>query len=254
MAEIFRRIEKKYLINKEQYLKLQEKIKEYMEEDQYGKSTICNVYFDTDKFELISHSIDKPFYKEKVRLRSYHIPTQESNVFLEIKRKYDGVVGKRRIELSLEDFNHYFENGTVPKNTNHQILEELNYYFKKYHLKPAMYVSYERIAYFQKDNPEFRLTFDNNVVAREYDLNLEKGTYGKQILNDDKYIMEIKTLNSIPLWLVNELNECNITPGSFSKYGTAYEKLIIQPVLLKKSKNKESEKDTVYMPKVAYAV
>lgn len=230
MAEIFRRIEKKYILTKEQYLKLQNSIKDYMIEDEYGPSTICNIYFDSSQYDLISHSIEKPFFKEKVRLRSYNVPTKDSKVFLEIKRKYDGVVGKRRIEMKLDDFNKYINDVNSLKSSNHQIKSEIDYYFKIYNLKPTMYISYSRVAYYQKDNPDFRLTFDNNVVAREYDLDLTKGKFGNNILEEDKYIMEIKTLNSIPLWLVNYLNELKIVPGSFSKYGTAYEDIVLQQV------------------------
>lgn len=230
MAETFRRIEKKYVLTKEQYLNLQDRIKDYMIEDEYGPSTVCNIYFDSNNYDLISHSIEKPFFKEKVRLRSYNTPTAESNVFLEIKRKYDGIVGKRRIEMKLDDFNSYMKDNSSLNVENHQVKSELDYYFKKFNLKPTMYVAYSRVAYYQKDNPDFRLTFDNNVVAREYDLDLMKGNFGSHILEDDKYIMEIKTLNSIPLWLVNYLNELKIVPGSYSKYGTAYENIILQQV------------------------
>ena len=255
MAEIFRRIEKKYVLSKEQYLKLQEKINEYMVEDQYGQSTICNIYFDSDQYELISHSIEKPFFKEKVRLRSYNTPTDDSNVYLEIKRKCDGVVGKRRIEMKMDDFNQYFKNVNAIHSTNPQIKAELDYYFQMYHLKPTMYISYSRIAYYQKDNPDFRLTFDSNIIAREYDLNLKDGDYGNPILEEDKYIMEIKTLNSIPLWLVDELTKLQIVPGSFSKYGTAYEKFVLKPISVQSKMNdKATMEETTVMPKVAYAV
>lgn len=255
MAEIFRRVEKKYILNKKQYEKLQNKIKEYMVEDQYGESTICNIYFDSNQYELIGRSIEKPFFKEKVRLRSYNTPTGDSNVYLEIKRKCDGVVGKRRIEMKMDDFHQYFQDANAIQSCNPQIKAELDYYFHMYDLKPAMYISYTRVAYYQKDNPDFRLTFDSNIVAREYDLDLEEGEYGNQILEEDKHIMEIKTLNSIPLWLVNELNELHIIPGSFSKYGTAYEKLVLKPVLVEsKGRHQVVNKKITAIPKVAYAV
>ena len=84
MADIFRRVEKKYIVSEEQYKKIKEKMKENMVEDKFGKSTICNIYFDTDRYDLISHSITKPYFKEKVRLRSYNVPSMKSKVFLEI--------------------------------------------------------------------------------------------------------------------------------------------------------------------------
>ena len=229
MAEIFRRVEKKYIINKAQYEKLIPEIKKYMNEDRYGESTICNIYFDTEQYELIRHSITKPYYKEKVRLRSYNTPKDEnSKVYLEIKRKVDSVVGKRRIEMTLGEFNRYIEDPKGLENSNAQIKKELDYTFKLYNLKPTMYVSYKRTAYYQKDNMDFRATFDSNVLARNYDLNLEDGSFGEQIMSQDYYILEIKTLGSIPMWFVKIINELQIVPGNFSKYGEAYEQIIMK--------------------------
>ena len=228
MAEIFRRVEKKYILNKEQYSKILPELKKYMNEDQYGKSTICNIYFDTEQYELIRHSITKPYYKEKIRLRSYNTPKKEDKVYLEIKRKCDGVVGKRRIEMTLQEFIKYMEDPNSIKNVNEQIKKELDYTFKFYNLKKAMYLSYERIAYYEKDNMDFRATFDSNILARNYDLDLEKGSYGTNILDKDYYVLEIKTLGSIPLWFVKLINELGIKPGNFSKYGEAYEQLIME--------------------------
>ncbi|MBP3255235.1 MAG: polyphosphate polymerase domain-containing protein [Clostridia bacterium] len=231
MAEIFRRVEKKYIVNELQYHRIKEKLSKYMNEDKYGKSTICNIYFDTDDYELISHSITKPYFKEKIRLRSYNIPNKDSKVFLEIKRKYDGVVGKRRIEMKLSDFEQYLQDKNSIKSNNKQIKSELDYYFKIYNLKPAMYISYSREAYYEKDNSDFRLTFDSNVLARDFDLKLDKGVYGKDVLGSGKYIMEVKTLGALPMWFVDILNETNVTPGSFSKYGTAYTEFILKPAI-----------------------
>ena len=229
MGDIFRRIEKKYIVSEEQYKKIKEKMKENMVEDKFGKSTICNIYFDTEGYDLISHSITKPYFKEKVRLRSYNIPNEESKVYLEIKRKYDGVVGKRRIEMKLSEFKAYMENKDSLEVSNKQIKTELDYYFKIYDLKPAMYISYEREAYYQKGNEDFRLTFDSKILARNEDMNLEKGCYGENILGNQKYIMEVKTLGAIPMWFVEILDECKVVPGSFSKYGEAYTKFILKP-------------------------
>ena len=231
MAEIFRRVEKKYILTKEQHDKVLVLVNDYLVSDQYGKSTICNIYFDTDNYDLISHSIEKPYFKDKVRLRSYNVPSKDSKVYLEIKRKYDGVVGKRRIEMTLSDFEKYIEDKNSLDISNKQIKSELDYYFNLYNLKPAMYISYSREAFYQRDNPDFRLMFDSQIQAREYDLDLSKGSYGKDILGSGKYIMEVKTLGAMPIWFVNILEECNILPGSFSKYGEAYIQFILEPQL-----------------------
>ena len=227
MNDIFRRVEKKFILNKSQYLKMKELMADYMQEDKYGKSTICNIYFDTDQYDLIRHSITKPYYKDKIRLRSYNIPNKDSKVYLEIKRKCDEVVGKRRIEIKLEDFYDYIYTDEAFKTPNKQIENELYYYFNFYNLKPAMYVSYEREAFYQKDNMDFRATFDSNIIARDYDLKLEKGSYGELILPKDKYILELKTLGALPLWMVKILNDLKIKRAVYSKYGTAYTELIL---------------------------
>lgn len=237
MAEIFRRIEKKYILNKEQYNRLIPELKKYMNEDIHGESTIRNIYFDTDQYELIRHSITKPYYKEKVRLRSYNKPNKESKVYLEIKRKCDNVVGKRRIEMKLEEFEKYVEDPNSITTSNMQIKKELDYTFKLYNLKPAMYVSYLRTAYYQKDNMDFRATFDSHIVARKENLRLDSDNCGEELLKKDHYILEIKTLGIIPMWFVNLINELKIRPGNFSKYGEAYEQIIME----KEVANKQEE-------------
>lgn len=227
MSEFFRRIEKKYIITREQYLIIKDIIETKMIEDEHGKSTICNIYLDTDQFDLIRHSITKPIYKDKVRLRSYNIPTNDSTVYLEIKRKYAGVVSKRRIEMKLNKFYEYINDKNSFTEEN-QVKKELLYYFKFYNLKQTMFVSYYRRAYYDKDNRDFRITFDSNILARNYDLIIEKGIYGTHILEKDNYIMEIKTLGTIPIWLVKILNELQIYPCGFSKYGEAYTQLVLK--------------------------
>lgn len=228
MSDIFRRVEKKYIVTKKQYEELKENILNYMIEDEHGKSTICNLYFDSDLYELISNSITKPFFKEKIRLRSYNIPKKDSDVFLEIKRKCDGIVSKRRIQMKMKDIKEYIKNKNSIKTSNNQIKTELDYYFDKYDLKPTMYVSYDRRAYYLKNDRDFRITFDSNIKARENDLNLCSANYGTPILEPGKYIMEVKTLGTIPLWLVKKFDELKIVPCGFSKYGEAYTQLILK--------------------------
>lgn len=227
MGDFFRRVEKKYIITDSQYKLLIEGMKENMVEDEHGKSTICNIYFDTGGYDLIKHSITKPVYKDKVRLRSYNIPTLESVVYLEIKKKYEGVVSKRRIQMSLSEFYEYLNNENKETLTENQIKNELNYYFKYYKLVPTMFLSYYRRAYYGKDDRDLRITFDSNVLARNYDLQLEKGNYGTDIFEKDKYIMEVKTLGAMPMWFVKLLDETMICPCGFSKYGEGYTQLVL---------------------------
>lgn len=202
IAEFFRRVEKKYIITEQQYEYLKRKFTDIMIKDVHGKSKICNIYFDTDNYELISHSIEKPVYKDKIRLRSYNIPKKEDIVYLEVKRKYEGVVSKRRLQVKLKDVYEYFEKDNL-QTKDVQVKNELDYYFKHFNLKPTMFLSYDREAFYSKEDENFRITFDSNIIARNYDLKLEKGSYGFNLLEDKKYIMEIKTLGAIPMYFVD---------------------------------------------------
>lgn len=234
MQTVFKRVEKKYVVNKEQKEFLLKILDDYIREDKYGKSTICNIYFDNEQDELINTSLEKPTYKEKVRLRSYGIPNLDSKVFLEIKKKFKGVVGKRRIVITLKEFYKYLEKGIFP-DCDKQIMREIDYCFKRYKLEPKLFLAYDREAYYFKDDDNFRITFDYNIRSRTNDLRLELGDSGRLLLDEEVYVMEIKTLGALPLWFTKILNENKIFPTSFSKYGRIYEKL------------KKCERDDVYV-------
>ncbi len=219
---IFRRVEEKYILNEKEKNELFKKINKYLEKDKFFESTICNIYFDNKNSDLIVNSLDKPIYKEKIRLRSYNkTPDLDSIVFLEKKDKYEGIVGKRRIEMKLGDFYNYIKSHEYDK--SNQIMKEIDYYMNYYNLEPAIYIAYDRKSYKGKNNSSLRITFDTNLRSRTSDLNLELGDAGKKYFKNDYYIMEIKTLGAMPLWLVRSLSELNIFPSSFSKYGKIYE-------------------------------
>ena len=220
-GQIFRRVEQKYMLTKEQYKKLLEKIKNHLEKDYYYKSTICNIYFDTDNDDLIVNSLEKPIYKEKLRLRSYGIPTLDSIVYLEIKSKLDGVVGKRRVPLTLKEFYNYLDNKEFPK-THKQIMNEIDYCFNHYDLKPKLFLAYDRLSYYDKNDINFRITFDTNIRSRYEDLKLEYGDAGKLLFKEEKYVMELKALDALPLWFTSILSSLKIYPISFSKYGSIH--------------------------------
>ena len=130
--------------------------------------------------------------------------------------------------MVLQEFETYLENPEKIKHKNKQIKTELDYYFKFYNLEPKMYISYEREAYYEINNSDFRITFDKNILARNYDLSLEHGSYGENILSPELAVMEIKTLGVIPMWFVKVLDECKIQPCGFSKYGEAYTQITLQ--------------------------
>ena len=235
--EIFKRTEQKYLLDEQTYRKMMHALSGYAKVDKYGKTTICNIYYDTPDHKLVRRSLEKPLYKEKIRVRSYGTPSKGSTVFVELKKKYEGLVYKRRVDMSLEQSNAFSSERTLPMN-NPQIEKELAYCFSLYEgLAPAMYLSYDRIALYASDDPEVRITFDSNVTYRENALDLSRGVWGSELLEKGERIMEIKIAGPMPMWLVRILDELKIYPTSFSKYGAAYQKELL---------NKNMEKEGVY--------
>lgn len=224
---IFQRIEKKYRLTLDQKAHLLAEVGEQLIPDRHGRSTICSLYLDTPDFLLIRNSIDATVYKEKLRLRSYGTPAADGQVFLEIKKKYKGVVYKRRAAMTLCQAETYLRDGTRPVES--QIMAELDYAMRFYrHPQPAMLIAYEREAYFVKDLPNLRLTFDGAVRYRREGLHLSQGSEGKTILPDNETLLEIKTDGAMPVWLAHALDRCGIFPASFSKYGTAYQDFLMQ--------------------------
>ena len=224
---IFNRVEQKYILTEKEKDILMKRINKYLKKDTYFDSLISNVYFDDSNNRLIINSLEKPLYKDKIRLRSYGIPSMESEVFFEIKYKYKGIVWKRRLMLKLKDFYDYFDGKNINDN---QIMKELDYLVKYYDLKPTIFISYHRFSYRSKDDDSLRITFDDELISRKNDLRLEKGIYGDKYFKSNEVIMEIKTLNGYPLWLVKELSDLKIYPRSFSKYGSIYSKEIMESV------------------------
>lgn len=222
---VFKRYEIKYLLDRKQRDKVLKAMEPYMEMDGYGHSTIRNIYYDTDHFRLARRSLEKPVYKEKLRVRSYRAAGPEDRVFVELKKKYDGVVYKRRFDIPEAQAGEYLSGRAAPGQT--QITREIDYFLRFYEtLAPKVFLSYEREAYYTKEPSDFRVTFDENILWRETDLSLRRGIYGENILQPGQTLMEIKTPGSIPLWMVKTLSEEGIRQTSFSKYGHAYEIMI----------------------------
>lgn len=221
---VFERKELKYLLTQLQWEALKEKMDPYMALDQYGQHVISNIYYDTPSWYLARHSLSKPTYKEKVRVRSYGVPSTNERVFIELKKKYKGIVYKRRTAMPLVEAEAFLNHKIMPETKNEeQILQEFCYVLDSYpDLQPAMAITYERLAYFGKDDPTVRITFDQDIVYRTEDLSLAKGAYGQEILPEGKLLMEIKIAGGMPLWLARALGELAIYPASFSKFSTAY--------------------------------
>lgn len=233
--EVFNRYEKKFIITDDVYRSIKPLLEEYMEVDEHSRNgdfyTICNIYYDTEDNEIIRKSIEKPTYKEKLRLRSYGVVSPKDKVFLEIKKKFNGCVNKRRTSITLEDSYRYLETKQKPNARNlmnKQILEEIDYFIQKYPtLQPALFLSYDRNAMFGKEDKNFRITFDTNILTRRYDLGLDYGVYGEPLLSKDQWIMEVKIDHAAPLWFAKLLSEYKIYPVSFSKYGMEYQKMVL---------------------------
>lgn len=220
---IFKRFELKYLLTESQKEKILQTMESYMKLDQYQRTTIRNIYYDTDNFRLIRRSLEKPVYKEKLRVRSYRKAGAEDPVFVELKKKYKSVVYKRRLTLPSAQVTECLTKRIhLPKDS--QIADEI-YYFCQYYenLHPAMFLSYEREAYYSMDGSDFRVTFDENILYREDALSLSEEVYGTAILKSGQTLMEIKTSGGIPLWMTKVLSEQKVFKTSFSKYGRAYQ-------------------------------
>lgn len=223
---VFKRYELKYMLTQEQKKKILEAMVPHMALDKYGRTTIRNIYFDTDTYRLIRHSIEKPTYKEKLRIRSYDRAEPDSTVFVELKKKYKHVVYKRRVSLPEEEAMKWISQ----ENHCHmatQISEEIDYFIDYYKtLHPAVFLSYEREAFYAKDGSDFRVTFDDTILCRQDALSLEAEVYGTPLLPEGMVLMEIKCSGGIPLWMTHVLSEERIYKTAFSKYGTAYQQMI----------------------------
>lgn len=220
----FKRIEKKYLLSRAQYYAMLRGIENYMEPDQYSNYAISNVYYDTYNYDLIRFSLEKPVYKEKLRVRSYGIPSADDDVFIEIKKKFDGIVYKRRITMNAAEASESLYYGHIDRND--QISKEINWFLHLYDPRPMAYIGYDREAFAGIEDPNLRLTFDTNLRGRSWNVSLMEGDYGNYILPKNVILMEIKIPGSAPLWLSHLLNENKIYDSSFSKYGTYYKQLI----------------------------
>ncbi len=231
--EVFNRYENKYLVDYEKFLKIKSRVSDFCSLDPYNEKNktykIYNIYYDTDDNYLIKTSLRKPNYKEKLRLRSYENVTKDSKVYIEIKKKVRGIVNKRRSCIKLKEAYDFLDTGEMPnltENMNKQVLMEVSYLLKQYNLSKKLYLSYERLAYFGEGNHDLRISFDMNILSRREDLNLESESYGQKILEDGKFLIEVKSQESIPIWLARTLSEYSVYPTSFSKYGTEYNNFI----------------------------
>jgi hypothetical protein len=221
---IFQRREIKYFLDEPQYLALRSALEEHMVVDAYGKHTICNVYCDTKNYDLFSMSTLKPEFKQKMRLRSYGTPKETDLVFLEVKKKYESIVYKRRVSLPLREAEKAIETGIVPiaDNVNAREIEG----FLRYHkIEKKVFLAYDRVALYDPTDKALRVTFDTNLRYRTPSQNpdLAAGDHGTPFFSEPRYVCEIKAQDAMPFWMLKILNELRIYPASFSKIGYVYQ-------------------------------
>ncbi len=221
----FKRYEKKYLLTTEQYEAMRAGMATHVVPDEYGSYSIGNVYYDTPDYRLIRESLEKPVYKEKLRMRSYGVPGSRDKVFVELKKKYDGVVYKRRVVMEAQEAVRYLagERG----GDGSQISHEIDYFMKFYDPAPMVYIAYDREAYAGAEDAELRVTFDTGLRARSTDVDLRAGDCGAPLLPEGLVLMEVKIPGTTPLWMARLLSENQIFPTSFSKYGTYYQQFVL---------------------------
>lgn len=221
---VFKRKEVKYLLTEAQLAALRPALETHMEPDAFAHSSISNLYYDTPDFRMLRRSQEKPVYKEKLRLRSYGVPDEETQVFPEIKKKAEGIVYKRRVSMPYGDAIRYLSRRRPCEDG--QIFQELDWMLISYgSLAPRIFLSYERDSWKGREEPSLRLTLDREIPWRTEALDLRRGAWGEPLLEPNQVLMEVKISNAAPLWLAEALSENGIFPISFSKCGRAFETL-----------------------------
>ena len=223
---VFKRYEKKYLLSHGQYETLFRELQDHIVPDAYHRSTVCSIYYDTDDYELIRRSIEAPVYKEKLRLRSYGVPDDDGTVFIELKKKYKGMVYKRRVPMGAKAAMAYLAGEAAPTESS-QMTREIDWFLHENDVKPKAFIACDRYAWVDRENAELRITFDENLRWRTDRLDLTLGADGESLTEPGAVLMEIKIPGTAPLWLARLLSDQRVFPTSFSKYGTCYKNHIL---------------------------
>lgn len=225
----FQRYEKKFLLTPGQYRDLLPLLEPWTEADQYGEYTICGLYYDTAAFDLIRASVQKPPYKEKFRLRSYGVPGEGDRIFGEIKKKFNGVVYKRRVAATPGEMERFLAGGEL-RHESPQIQREIHWFLRCHPIAPRVFIGYDRTALAGREDPDLRITFDRNIRWRTADLDLRAGDHGRPLLEEERIVMEAKLPLAAPLWLVQALGRVGAYPTGFSKVGSCYQRHIARAV------------------------
>ena len=213
---IFKRLEKKFILNKHQLTSFKKLINNHMQADAFGHYNVLNIYYDTPNWDIAKLQLEKPIYREKLRMRCYNSNNKNSDMFLELKKKYKGVSYKRRTYIS------DYANSTFTLNEKKQIDKEIDYYINTNQVSERMFIGYSREAYAGIQDPNLRLTLDTNICYRTHDLNFNDVTNGTKILAHDQTLLEVKIGGAFPLWLAKFLSENQLYANSFSKFANSY--------------------------------
>lgn len=224
----FERVEKKFILTSEQAERLMQDLTAYMAVDQYGEHTIRNLYYDTEHYDLIRASVMKPAYKAKFRVRAYGKKAEDTQIFAELKKKYRGIVYKRRIAASPEEMTRFLQGETL-LGADAQIQRELHRYLQEHPIQPRVFLAYERVALYGLEDASLRMTLDRHLRFRTEHLERFTDDSGMLICPDDPVILEIKLMHAAPLWLARLLSRHHIYMSSFSKYGTCYLNYLARP-------------------------
>ena len=170
-------------------------------------------------------------YKEKLRVRAYNVPAPNGTVFVELKKKFKGVVYKRRVMMAADTAMRYLA-GEIPAPDDSQMLQEIDWFLRMNNVRPRVFIACDREAYRARDDGELRITFDRSIRWRDTELDLTLGDHGEELLDAGQVLMEIKIPEAAPLWLAHMLSEDGLFPQGFSKYGTCYKTNLIKGVIL----------------------
>ncbi len=222
----FKRYEKKYLLSARHYPELLARLGPYIEPDDYHRSTVSSIYYDGDDYHLIRQSIEQPIYKEKLRVRAYNLSSPEDEVFVELKKKYKGIVYKRRVPMTETQAEHWLSGEGGPPEDG-QMVREIQWFLRENRPVPQALIACDRTAWRAKEDAELRITFDENIRWRGTELRLSAGSEGELLLENGDVLMELKIPGAAPLWLARLLSDEKLFPTSFSKYGSCYRKHLL---------------------------
>lgn len=268
--EVFERHEEKYLLSVVDRRRLLERIGAHLSRDVYFDTTVCSLYYDTPDHLLVNRSLGSPVYKEKLRVRSYGVPTASDLVFVEIKKKFRGIVYKRRVACSAAAAHVYLSGVSFDEAAqcypldaeqraltakSRQIVSELDFMRQRYFmLEPSMLVSVHRLSYLTDDENPLRLTFDDDVRWRDDHLDLSSGVFGTRLIDEGQTLMEVKCAGAYPVWLVKALDRTELYPQPFSKYGKVYQTAFAhtaEPVVRRAGKAVAAQRLSEVLPQTA---